>query len=710
MRPVPNLIVLTGLRRGTVLSLTERAVIGREGAVDLRLPDFLVSARHAEIVPSGDGFVVNDLASTNGTYKNGVRVSVEESLSLGDVLVFGTTEILFTDQERLAEDEAKDPSSIEEVLVEAEEQDPFAIRVISEGEEDLLVEAGESSPTLPLPVVDAVQRSFSLAWSLEDLLQRIADRFVRATGAAGAVIALNRDETGSEVVYRGTSSGETVFHSDEPVFAVREDLLERALGERGALLARGGPDNTSTSVIRSPEPSGEAAPGGGLALSLSLPTAAGIAGAIYLHDVRASLSREDLRVLFLMASLAGVHLRSHILVTELRDRNKKLKEANFALEEARSQLAEVVEERTAELGLAKGRMRLFSRIVEHVPEAVVSTTLDGVVTSWNPGAEQLYGYSAEEVLGEVLPTVPDDHSAEYERILQAVADGRSLAMRSERAAQDDRLVPVLATFAPVASAEGGIVGLVEIARDLTEQLRTEDRMRWQERMASFGELATGLAHELGNPLSNLRSGVEFLLAKPRPEEKQRSSLEVLHTEILRLQRLIGQALDLARWKTPVLGEVDCDELLDYVAAAVGQRASELSVEVVRMPQEQRTVVLADADQLKQALLNLTANALDAMKDGGRLELFTLRDDSDAPSAGFQIRDTGAGIDPDDRERMFDLFFSRSKNGSGIGLAIVKRIVDMHAGRITVDSESDAGTTISVLLARASGDPSAQVGQ
>src|SRR5690606_29852424 len=144
--------------------------------------------------------------------------------------------------------------------------------------------------------------------------------------------------------------------------------------------------------------------------------------------------------------------------------------ARRALAAANEDLRERVAESTAQLAETERRQRLLARVVESTPEAVVSVTLEGVVTSWNPAAEALYGYTAVEVLGQVLPTVPDERSGELEAILRAVGAGRTLAHRTTRVTREDREVQVAATFAPVIDPSGEVEGLVEVARDLAQQL------------------------------------------------------------------------------------------------------------------------------------------------------------------------------------------------------------------------------------------------
>ncbi|RMG18725.1 MAG: PAS domain S-box protein [Planctomycetota bacterium] len=673
-----RLQVLTGLRCGADIAVEERVVLGREAAVDLRLPDLLVSSRHAEVCAEAGGFVLRDLASTNGTFVNGERLSSPHRLRVGDVLQLGATEVLFTDRARDL-GERGTSSRVQSALAPlATAEEAASVRFLSDDELPLELDA-EGGPRA-LYAVGAVQRSFALAADLDALLERIARAFSRAVGGRGVVVALA--EEGRPVVrYRGSSDDGALYRRDQVDFAVRDDLLERALSERGAFLASAGPDAAETAVSSNSDPA--------VALSVSLPSASGIVGAVYVHGAPADLEPDDLRLLFLVAQLAGVNVRTHLLLAALRERNAELEAAREELAGLNEELRELVDDRTAALGRADRRLRLYARVVETVPEAIVTTTLEGVVTSWNPGAEALYGYPAAEVLGELLPTLPDAGGATFDRAREEVLAGRTLTLRTTRFARDGSELPVEVTFAPVPSSSGEPAGLVEIGRDLRERLRSEERLRLRERLASFGELAAGLAHELGGPLTNLRSGVEYLLARERSPEETRSSLEVLESEIERLHRLVQQALGLARWEPPRRREVAASELVDYVVSAILPRAESQGVEVLQPPRGAARLH-ADEDQLKQALLNLAANAIEAMPDGGRLELSVFEEPDEV---GFVVRDDGLGIAPEDRERVFRLFFSKRLGGSGIGLAVVKRIVDLHGGRVELESQLGRGTRV-----------------
>lgn len=686
-----HLIILDGYQSGTLIQVDQTVVVGRIANSDFRLTDPLVSSQHATLRPTGGGVEVTDLASTNGTFLNGELIKGSRRLQIGDVVRFGGTHLLYTDRDHAESGISTVHASLvgDEPTVEVP-----TVRWISDVEEEVLLgDSGVQSERglkLALPVVDAVQRSFSVAWGLEDLIRRIAVGFVRATESSGVAVFVVRgsvEDPDLALVARG--HGEGIDTEGEPGFEIDVPLAHKALRERGAVLTDTGPGGSQTSVV-------DGSQGSSTVLCLALPSAAGVVGAVYLHGAVPHLNRDDLRLLLLMANLAGVHLRSHLLLDQVRRQASNLEEANQELSRAKQALATSNRALAGELDEAVLRGDLLSRVVEHVQDAVVTTNLEGVVTSWNHGAEVLYGQKAGEVVGELLSTVPDELGGEFERILEAVSTGRSFDVRTARMALDGMQVPVLATYAPVSDEEGSVVGLVEIARDLRQRLRDEERLRYEARVATFSELAATLAHEIGNPLANLRSGVEWLLARPREPEEQAESLKTLHTEINRLHRLARETLGLARWRAPEAQPITAGELLDYAEQAAKQRLepSPLVFELERTDPKQELVIEGDLDQLKQALLNLVDNALHAMPEGGTLELEV---ESEGDDVLVCVRDSGVGLTPEAKRRMFEPFFSTRPEGTGIGLAVVRRIAHLHGGSLEVDSEPNRGTTIALRL-------------
>lgn len=787
---MPNLIVLTGLRKGIVVPVGDTHVIGRSVAADLRLPDFLLGPEHARIETSPEGFRLRDLASINGTFKNGTRVHEATEIVPGDVIHVGSTELLFTEAEALDDS----------VLAAASP----AMMELADSDDDAsgFGSAETSAPTMVLPLVHAIERAFSRAGNLTEFLDRVAVHFARSSGGPRVQIVVRRGrEESARVVLSARVHGIDVLHDEGPSEAPSGEVL------------------TSFECMASYQVQGE---DGERAVYCVLPRAHSIEGVIAVFGLKKELSVATLAELDVVSSLAAVYFRNHLLLEDQALQNKALAEAqrrltrwneelqlavasrtadveraarsyrelfedsqdgiftvdekgalesvnrravevlgaqaeieseiwgvigergsqllfgnqapqreSYAswlaeLEEPRlvtfpvpqegsggERMAELLARRTQASGGAAGlhcvvrdvtlryeteqKMRLFSRVVESVPDAVVTLDPEGVVTSWNPGAQTLYGYSAHEVIGELIPIVPDNRVGEFERLLEAAAQGRTLEFRTTRVGHDDREIRVQSTIAPVPDGTGRLDGLVEITRDLQPQLNLEERMRWKERMASFGELAAGLAHEVGNPLANLLSGTELLLARAHSPEEAKEVHLVLRSEIKRLQRLVRQTLTLARWKAPDIERVQLPAVLDFVADAVRPRAAEDSISVVREDSSHGDLVIeADSDQLKQALVNLASNALEAMEAGGQL---TLACEVEPHQVLIEVRDTGKGISSENLPRVYDLYYSRRSGGSGIGLSIVKRIIEAHQGKVDVMSEVGVGSTFQITLPR-----------
>jgi PAS domain S-box-containing protein len=660
---VANLIVLNGLRSGTIVPLEGEVVVGRSAAVQVRIPDSQVSSSHLRILVTSEGIQVEDLNSTNGTFLNGAPLRQRARLRLGDMLVVGETTLLVSDQDQPP---ASESGAVARSLV-GEAEDPTQVLLISNDDTEVIL--GDSDTFGPgmrhmLPAVEAVQQRLSKADSLEELYRLIAETFLRSTNAQRVQIILNDEEP--PIVFSGRAVADGGVRSAEPDFVARADLVDRGLSQRGASIAReiqGGDREPSvgTGTDVGSEVSTERH-----AMCVALPSSAGLLGAVYLIGIQ-PLDREDLRLLLVMATLAGDKLRTQRLLQRVQDQNDQLRRLRVQQHEAQP----------SDPGV---------RALAGVPDAIVTVTREGEVTSWNGGAERLYGYAAQDVVGLTLPTVPDEGGAELEKILEAVALGRGLSARTERVRASGQRIPVEATYAPVLE-KGEVVGIVEVARDLGPRLKEEERLRLVEREASYSEVARTLAHELGNPLANLHSGVEWLLARPRDAEDQRQALCTLRDEIDRLQRLAQQTLELARWRLPEPKPLCAEELLSYVAATHAVRAQAQGVGI-----EHSSAVdvrlFGDADQLKQALFNLVDNALAAMPEGGNLELAC---EVEGDATVLLVGDTGPGIPHELRSRVFDTFFSTRAGGSGVGLAVVRRIVQLHGGSVRLES-GQLGTT------------------
>ncbi|HEV2855112.1 MAG TPA: ATP-binding protein [Thermoanaerobaculia bacterium] len=239
-----------------------------------------------------------------------------------------------------------------------------------------------------------------------------------------------------------------------------------------------------------------------------------------------------------------------------------------------------------------------------------------------------------------------------------------------------------------------------------------DRLYRAERLAAVGQLAAGVAHEIRNPLTAIRSTMQYLLRGLDPAEPRYQLVEELLNEVDRINGTVGGLLSLSRSGEIRKSEIDLLEPLASAVQLVQARAAEQGVEVRSALGQGRLPVLGDAGQLKQVFLNLMINALQSMPEGGRLSVGVApgtAPDLHALSGGrpwveVRIEDTGPGIPPDQLRKVFDPFYTTKGEGTGLGLAICHGIMEQHEGEIHLESEVGTGTAASIRLPLIDGRP------
>ena len=238
-----------------------------------------------------------------------------------------------------------------------------------------------------------------------------------------------------------------------------------------------------------------------------------------------------------------------------------------------------------------------------------------------------------------------------------------------------------------------------INRQKDELLRTQQRLMQSENMAAVGELAAGVAHEINNPIGIISAYAEFLEKNTPETDPRREDFQTIHKEARRCERIVKQLLTYARPGTGTMASVDLKTLNDEVLNLVNWPASSADappVKIVRQYADAVPALLMDENQIKQALLNLYLNALQAMPSGGTLTI-AVDPDYERNSVRLKITDTGKGISPDDLKRIFDPFFTTRPEGTGLGLAITRRILENHGAAVEVDSVADHGTTLRIYF-------------
>jgi PAS domain S-box-containing protein len=392
-------------------------------------------------------------------------------------------------------------------------------------------------------------------------------------------------------------------------------------------------------------------------------------------------------------------------IRDISDRKRIAEELRRANEE--------LHRRTAEQ-LGEYRSRLAS-IIDSSEDAILSKDLNGIITSWNRGAEHIYGYTAEEIVGKNISLLtPGDRPDEISEILKKIARGESTEhYESVRVTKDGRLLNVSISVSPLHDAAGKIVGASAIARDITSQKRAEGQLRQAQKMEAIGRLAGGVAHDFNNVLAIINACREFL--RDRIDSTADASLYVdnIKKATERGALLTKQLLAFSRTSAVQPRILDLNERLKDITKLLRPLMGD-DVEILVASKSPTAIVEADPGQLDQIVVNLAVNARDAMPRGGKFILETgavrfdeaFADQRQTMPAGKYVQltasDTGIGMDEATISRIFEPFFTTKEvgKGTGLGLATVYGIVKQSGGHILVYSEPGQGTTFKIYLPNA----------
>jgi PAS domain S-box-containing protein len=417
------------------------------------------------------------------------------------------------------------------------------------------------------------------------------------------------------------------------------------------------------------------------------------------------------------------------LIPILRRATAQLHARNRELGAQASELEQALQERRR----AEETVLQLAAIVESSDDAIAGATRDGTVTSWNAGAERLFGYTAKEIIGNhVAVLVPDERTYELQAVARRVNAGEGVEEHQTRGRRKDGTeVDVSLTVSPIFDSLHRVTGAAVIARDITQTRRQQAQLqallakervaradaeaaqqalaRQNERLRELDrlkdEFISLVSHELRTPLTSIRGYLELLLDGGGGDltEDQYRFLAVVDRNSKRLMHLVGDLLFLAQIEAGKLAleldDVDLDEVVAEAVEAAQPIADEMGIEL-QAHVEPTPIMVGDRSRLGQLLDNLISNALKFTPDGGSVDVWVSSLDGQVV---MEVRDTGMGIPPAEQADLFDRFFRSSEAteraipGTGLGLTIVKAIVERHRGSIEVESASGEGTTMRVRL-------------
>ena len=381
---------------------------------------------------------------------------------------------------------------------------------------------------------------------------------------------------------------------------------------------------------------------------------------------------------------------------------------------------------------AEMELRRFKSVVNSTDDAIISKTMAGVIVSWNPAAEKIFGYTTEEAVGRQMQMlIPADRANEEIEILARISRGEKIAnFETIRQRKDGRLIHIAASISCLVDKDGSIIGASTIVRDITERKQAdakraslEEQVREAQKMEAIGTLAGGIAHDFNNIIAIILGNAD--LARLDAETNPAAVVHCLD-EICkagnRARSLVQQILTFSRRQTtelkPILLAPVIDECVRLLCATMLLRVTlEAHCEADVPP------VLADATQIQQVLINLVNNAMHAMHGasghiqirldttqvdaalaGARPELQAMYAQHPGLSVRLSVSDDGSGMDAATCAKIFEPFFTTKpvNEGTGLGLSVVYGIMQTHEGVITVDSTPGEGTTFTLYLPVAPG--------
>lgn len=342
------------------------------------------------------------------------------------------------------------------------------------------------------------------------------------------------------------------------------------------------------------------------------------------------------------------------------------------------------------LGQADARTQRLGRlnddIVRSLSSGLITADENGHILAINPAGATLLGEPRGELVGTLLTQrLPINLAAKGRR-------GEGLAQR----ANGERF-PIGYTQTPLVGANGEPSGSLLLFQDLSEIKSLRDKADTAERLAVMGRLASALAHEIRNPLGSISGAVQMVRDVAELGEEDQRLLTIVLEEVERLNELVSAMLDLSR--PPALRR-ETVELRDLAEGVVAMAAADTTLNTIPVVIDGATSATVDADsgKLRQVLWNLLKNAIQASPADGKVEL-SLEAQDDV--CILDVRDHGSGIDPEQAPRLFEMFYSKRDQGIGLGLAVVKQIVDSHGGRIEAQNHPDGGALFRLRLPRPS---------
>lgn len=403
-----------------------------------------------------------------------------------------------------------------------------------------------------------------------------------------------------------------------------------------------------------------------------------IVGILYVDDYKPRIfTKRDISILGLLATQATIAIEKAKIQEQLELKNQKLKHT----------------------------MDYLQNILDNSADMIITTDIENNVVEFNKCAEEILGYSQNEIAGKLLAglfTNQDQCRMLLEKIKR---EGKVSNQETQFITREMKIVDISLTLSQLKDTAGNMIGTVGISKDITEFKRTQAQLIQAGKLAGIGQLAAGIAHEINNPLSGVLGYAKRLMKKAEDEELRKvpafetfpREMKLIADSALRCKKIIEGLLKFSRTSETESMNVNVNEVIDESLVLFGNQLSSHNVELNKVLNPDIPTIRANHTQIQQVFTDIIINALQAMPQGGKLTIVTRPIHSFAVEIEFT--DTGEGIPKENLTKIFEPFFTTREpgKGTGLGLYMIYRILQNHRGRIDVKSVVGKGTTFTITL-------------
>lgn len=344
--------------------------------------------------------------------------------------------------------------------------------------------------------------------------------------------------------------------------------------------------------------------------------------------------------------------------------------------------------------------KFFSDIILNSIDAIIGFDNDFSIFLWNKGAETLFGYTKDEVMGRDFAFLIPNHlieKGEKDYLINEVREKGFLANHeTERITKNGEIKNVSVSRFAIYDEENEQIGSVGIVRDITLVKRLQKELREKENLALIGEVVSSVAHSLSNPLNIISGNADYLLLSKKEGDEEFEELQAIISEATRITKSIRHLLNFSRPMKTTKSSHDLNELLRKISGDVKHFAANKDIKIKKVFDKKLPQIQFDEAQMEEALANIITNGVQAIQTDGEITITTAKKDSEAV---ITISDNGQGISKENIEKIFKPFYSTKEygKGTGLGLPISKRVITEHGGNISVRSAPGKGTVFTISL-------------